>query len=353
LSVDKLNTGDIKDLITFKQGDTLFKEGDDGGDLYVILKGEVEIHREKSEHKIVLANMKKGEVIGLFTCLDKTPRKASAKAKTDVNCRKIPHLKIQKAIGNLPKWFAVILKEYSIRLMEVEEAYMSQSLKMEDQKLTQMTPITDARFYCSALISLSKYVKVTVEGDEYVPIKEAHEAIAETLGVDIHKVQALGQTLLDSGLLLEIKDPDKGRPCFPMFTVEKLADFPNFIARTRVGPIKKMVDAELPNKSIRLARALVKYASAKELDTAAELTLPYGQLKNELNTKVGVEFDSDALIPLETINLVKIIEKDTEAVAFTPQKTGRFMAQIIAFNKLRNLSYPAKEEKEVSGENAA
>ena len=183
--------------------------------------------------------MSAGEVIGLFTCLDQTNRKASAKATTKIKARKIPHQKIQKAIGTLPQWFAVILKEYTLRLAEIEDVYMTQTVEFEEKKHNLMSPLTDARFFSTSLICLSKFLKITVEDQDYVPMEEVHQAISECLGVGKSKIEALAQQLLDSGLLIQVTEPDKNRNCYPIHAVEMLADFPQFLARTKAGPIKK------------------------------------------------------------------------------------------------------------------
>lgn len=351
---NQLNTGDDKDLVEFDAGEDIFLEGDPGGDLFVILQGEVEIYRNKNNQNITLSKMSAGEVIGLFTCLDQTNRKASARATTKIKARKIPHRKIQKAIGTLPKWFTVILKEYTLRLSEIENVYMAQTVEFEEKKHNFMSPLTDARFFSTSLICLSKFLKITVEDQDYVPMEAVHEAISECLGVDKYKIEVLAHQLLDAGLLIQVTEPDKNRNCYPIHAVEMLADFPLFLARTKAGPIKKMVTSLLPNKSIRIARAIVKFASLKKMKTTTDITIPLSTLEADLQTTLGVEFDRDALDPLEEIKLLKIKEDSEgfEHAELTPKKTGRYIAQIVAYQKLQKLNYK-KLKSEIEDENAA
>lgn len=96
-------------IIDFKAGDTIFKEGDIGVYFYVILNGEVEIRKEVSGRS--LAELGPGQVFGEMAVLDNHPRSASAISALDsehiaVEGRKLmeeyPHLTV-KILHNLAR----------------------------------------------------------------------------------------------------------------------------------------------------------------------------------------------------------------------------------------------------------
>ena len=62
----------LKDHLYLIAGQMLFEKGDEGGDLYFIHKGEIEIFSGINDQETLLATMKKGEVIGLPTFLTQT-----------------------------------------------------------------------------------------------------------------------------------------------------------------------------------------------------------------------------------------------------------------------------------------
>ena len=65
---------------TYPAGTLLFKEGDKGGDTYIITKGEVEVFRLRNEREWQLAVGGAGEILGAMTATTQGPRTASARA---------------------------------------------------------------------------------------------------------------------------------------------------------------------------------------------------------------------------------------------------------------------------------
>ncbi len=64
---------------TFPLGTTLFKKGDPGNCLYIILAGQVRIYTEDTQkQEFTLMNYGPGQVFGDFSILDQEPRSASA-----------------------------------------------------------------------------------------------------------------------------------------------------------------------------------------------------------------------------------------------------------------------------------
>jgi CRP-like cAMP-binding protein len=65
---------------------TIFREGDSGSQMYLIVEGEVEIRKKTTEKSTTtLAILKKGDFFGEMAMVEKKPRSASAIAAT--NCR--------------------------------------------------------------------------------------------------------------------------------------------------------------------------------------------------------------------------------------------------------------------------
>jgi len=71
-------------FIPYKAGDTVFKEGEPGDEMYVVLEGEVDIIvRDKVVETVGVDNF-----LGEMALLDERPRSATAVAKTD--CKLAP-----------------------------------------------------------------------------------------------------------------------------------------------------------------------------------------------------------------------------------------------------------------------
>lgn len=122
-----------EELSFFQAGTVIFKEGDAGGDLFIIQEGMVSIYTEKEGKEVPLSEMTTGEVMGLITCLTNSVRLASAKAKTNVSVKVVKHEHIQKLIKSLPEWMKIVLKEFTIRLTHMNDAYSKLYLESQGQ----------------------------------------------------------------------------------------------------------------------------------------------------------------------------------------------------------------------------
>ncbi|MBL8936621.1 MAG: cyclic nucleotide-binding domain-containing protein [Archangium sp.] len=80
---------------TIEKGRTVFREGDEGDALYVILSGEVSITKKSVE----LATLSTHAVVGEMSLVSPgDTRSATALAKTDIAVLKIPSKRVQKLI---------------------------------------------------------------------------------------------------------------------------------------------------------------------------------------------------------------------------------------------------------------
>jgi CRP-like cAMP-binding protein len=66
----------------FSQGDVLFRVGEMGDAMYIILSGQVRIFTVNQGHELTLMHYGPTEIFGEFTLLDNKPRSASAAAAT-------------------------------------------------------------------------------------------------------------------------------------------------------------------------------------------------------------------------------------------------------------------------------
>lgn len=68
-------------VVEFSDGETIFTEGDEDREMYIIQSGEVQITKRLSSGKIIhLATITKGDFVGEMALLESLPRSATAKA---------------------------------------------------------------------------------------------------------------------------------------------------------------------------------------------------------------------------------------------------------------------------------
>lgn len=66
-----------------KQGETIFREGEPGDYMYVVVKGGVQIHKNGSQGPVILADLQAGDFFGEMVLLGQDRRTATATATTE------------------------------------------------------------------------------------------------------------------------------------------------------------------------------------------------------------------------------------------------------------------------------
>ncbi len=69
----------IAEEVVYPEGEVIIREGDHGEEMFLIVEGEIEIHRESES----LAVLKSQDYFGEMSILDDEPRSATATARAD------------------------------------------------------------------------------------------------------------------------------------------------------------------------------------------------------------------------------------------------------------------------------
>lgn len=87
----------------FKQGEIIFRQGEIGDRVHVIIKGEVEVVREEKERgPMVLARLGPEEYFGEMALLRNAPRSATVRALTDVETLTIHQTDFAELFAHVP-----------------------------------------------------------------------------------------------------------------------------------------------------------------------------------------------------------------------------------------------------------
>ena len=111
--------------ITFERGETIFREGDTGSNMYVIARGSVTVSIKLPEGEHITATINAGDLVGEMSLLTGTRRAATVTTATSVELIEIGEVAIRLLLGTKPDLidrFALILQK---RRMELEWIYSS------------------------------------------------------------------------------------------------------------------------------------------------------------------------------------------------------------------------------------
>jgi CRP-like cAMP-binding protein len=112
------------DAVPFAAGATIFTAGDAGDAMYVVLDGEVDLHIRGG----IVDTLGPGEPFGEMALVDRSPRIATAVAKTDCRLAIIPEKRFLFMVQQTPF--------FSLQIMRV----MADRLRRMDARHTSSTP---------------------------------------------------------------------------------------------------------------------------------------------------------------------------------------------------------------------
>ena len=107
----------------FKQGETVFRQGDPPDCLYAIGRGEAEVVREDPVRgETILARLGPGEFFGEMGIIGNAPRMATVRAATDLEVLSIHRIHFGPLLSYLPWLREGILAEYRRRSADLNRA---------------------------------------------------------------------------------------------------------------------------------------------------------------------------------------------------------------------------------------
>jgi len=100
-------------------GEVIVRQGEVGGSLFVIIRGEVSIIRETQGQRMFVATLKDGEFFGEMALLTDTPRVASVEAATTVEMFEVSRDTLRRLIQEFPQVVPVLIGFLKDRLLEI------------------------------------------------------------------------------------------------------------------------------------------------------------------------------------------------------------------------------------------
>jgi serine/threonine-protein kinase len=197
---------DIDDLISgkwsrqekkvFQPGEMLMREGEEGEEAYLILSGEVQVVKESEGHKIVLATLKEGDVIGEMSLIskEKVTRSASVEALKKTEAAILTKHVISQNLKKLPPYMEKIVATLTDRLREA-------NTKIHPHASGDCTHIILKQLRMIYKDRSSKKAR-----NLGVPLKDLIEEISSDLGLSRKKVEAVLSKALEVNLISDKKD---------------------------------------------------------------------------------------------------------------------------------------------------
>jgi CRP-like cAMP-binding protein len=105
------------ELVSFRAGQEIFREGDPGDLMYVVHDGKVELHVKGQ----LVDSLGPGGVLGEMALIEHAPRTATATAYSDCTLVPIPEKRFMFMVQQTPHFALQIMKIMAERLRRMDE----------------------------------------------------------------------------------------------------------------------------------------------------------------------------------------------------------------------------------------
>jgi CRP-like cAMP-binding protein len=102
--------------MAFKDGDVLFRQGEQGDSAYVIIGGEADVIVDTPKGPLTVAKLKRNDIVGEIAILCDVPRTATVKAATKLEAMVIAKDLFFRLIMEFPQMAVEIMRELARRL---------------------------------------------------------------------------------------------------------------------------------------------------------------------------------------------------------------------------------------------
>ncbi len=212
-------TWDNDILVTFKAGDIIFREGDEGDAMYFIEKGTVRILKGKGEDELELAELGSGDFFGEMAVISGAPRSAGAVSSSECQLVVVKSSGLLELISSRPEIGLHICRTIIRRLRQKQSAientdeqratarhFWHPVLKKERIKISLVT-LSSCAGCASVLLDyqilseISKYARIV-----YCPILMDSETLQES---DVAIVDGLVRLREDAEMLAEVRSKSR------------------------------------------------------------------------------------------------------------------------------------------------
>lgn len=309
----QLKTGQrpvIPNLKTFKEGETLFKEGDHGREMYVIKEGEIKITRASPEGEVELARLKTGAILGEMSLLDNLPRSASAIASQTSKTTVIDELVFNSVMKNVPPWLTSIVRIITSRLRDANKRVGQSVLRNREAGIASLLNLlleANAKTVSNMLALELNFVLT-----ESYYVCHLGKSATETVLKDLTKRQIIEQA----------KDASNTEYVFIMDR-EVLALFVEFNRLKERG--RSFIELEIPDNEVDLLNNVVYVSQKSGKETKNGTILPMKDFIQDMASKnvSGIEKMLGSLQRREIVSIFPSADGSDNVILFEKERLSR------------------------------
>lgn len=303
------------ETIQFAAGELIVKEGDPGGDVFIIRSGSVEVFRTRNGRDWTLAELKEGEIIGAMTAASGGCRAASARAMSGVTAVLVKSAQINDLLKKMPPWGLALIKDLVARVEYCNNLYVETASHAIESNSTD-DPLTLASLVASTIYPVMQLMGI---GGKHVPFDEFVAKMAEILGIDVLRIEFVLNVFLDEKLLLSL-DGDPEERQFDLRAAKRINAFSKFVSDLRIrlkDPDGSTALLAIGEREILMQIANNEIAASKHPDEPVEITV--SKLQNDTRRLSGTNIDVKVFKRADALGYLSLVNVgDQPTVKFVP-----------------------------------
>ncbi len=338
---------------TYNPGDLIFKQGELSNSLLMIKEGSVEVFKDLPQGEVILTVQNAGEVVGILTFFNHGKRLASARARTHVEGTLVERKEGQDPLAKLPKWVQVVLKEFSLRLDQINDQFAKTLQEKNDLQDHTVNSVMIATQIADSLAELGKYkVKKMPDGKEVIILDEIMSLIESCLGYERSALNRVMDVFKNTGLIKVEIEPDHGKEVLSLTGAMRLKWFSEFVRTTKVGKNRKLVNAVIPFKQRKVLFGLREFVQKTGGDIAKNYSIDLAELAEKFEPTVKIPLEQAAIEGAEKLGLIELKRAgDKVTLSFHPTNMSRILIAVLTIKRLR--SDPAADLEGDEGKKAS
>lgn len=195
-SFSTLTKAEASDLLSmcrtveYKKGRTIFSEGTEGNEVYLIDEGRVKITTQTPQGRTkILGILQEGDFLGEMAILDPSPRTANAFVHEDASIIVLERKDFLSFIDEHPDVSMKIVQSLCRRVREANDEIRNFTFYDQPGRLAHM------------LRKLSEKFPGESDGESYIDLKLTHQDLADMLGIARESVTKMVSTLKREGAI--------------------------------------------------------------------------------------------------------------------------------------------------------
>lgn len=271
-------------------GEILFREGDPSDAMYVIKSGRIAITKSKGSGEIILAEKKKGEMLGEMAFFDSKPRSAGAKAITECEVIILPFSSLYAQFKTFPEWLKAVVKTVNghlrnanARIKNLEQAQGSEEEVFPPHLITRLT----------AIISLIGYKSgEQTEQGLVIPFSILRNYCIQIFQQPTNKLEKLME-VLSALQIMKVEELGEGKRKITILKHDLLTKFTDWYNKYLFTEEAKRVT--VTEKELPALRALIFYGKKLDPDTNGFVQVNLTEMQNNSMKDLNALFNtSDA-----------------------------------------------------------